>query len=52
MRYQIGGYGVEIRNFKGKVLDADREEVNEKEWCVTCLDCKKPIEIEKVQIDD
>jgi hypothetical protein len=50
LRYEIGGYGHEIRDFKGNVIGADREEVNDNDHQVQCLNCQKLIETDNVQI--
>jgi hypothetical protein len=51
MSYVIKGSGHEIRDFKGNVIDAVRHSADDLDNYVTCLDCKKLIEIEKVRHD-
>jgi len=46
--YQIKGNGSEIRTFKGKVFDAQRELVDDLDPYAYCLDCGKGIDIEKL----
>lgn len=48
--YLITGYGYEIRNFNGDVIDANRETFDKSSDYVECLNCGKPIDSEKVDI--
>jgi DNA-directed RNA polymerase subunit RPC12/RpoP len=51
IRYTIHGFGSETKTFTGKVVGSERE-VNDKiDMWASCLNCKKLIESEKLQID-
>lgn len=52
MEYMIKGYGHEIINFKGKVMDAERETVDYIDHAVICLSCDKHMDSDKVQIQN
>jgi len=47
--YTIHGNGHEGRDFKGKVIDCEREVFDSNERSVECLNCGKPIQYEKVE---
>lgn len=51
LTYSILGNGYEIINFKGKVIDSEKDEVNAIDRDVECLDCGKFIPSEKVEHD-
>jgi hypothetical protein len=50
VEYIIHGNGFEIRNFKGKVIDCERNQFDDSGHVVQCIVCGHFIEIEKVQI--
>jgi hypothetical protein len=51
MTYHIGGTGSQTFDFKGNILDSERETFDSNDPTVECLNCHRQIDIERVQID-
>lgn len=51
LRYSIGGYGMVNMDFKGKTLDAEREQFDTMDTYANCVKCGYSIDVERLQID-
>jgi len=52
INYEVFGHGTEDRSFKGVVIDADREVVENVDNYVECLSCGEKIDRECVRTDE